>query len=329
MEEVINHLKEILYNPFNREDEKSRTRKIIFWYDPKKEYESTIDELELDNTEIIKYDKNSFWIRYHIEREELSKNIIIYFPFDRRNNFDNDLLDLEVSNSDLVFNPDMVNIKLRSLGLKNEFRPLIIKYEKFFANNKRLIEFKNFDIEKNVNNFDLVVTSVLLKIKTINEDEILKEIIKSYYFNENKYEELFKFGNMEFILDLFNNYFGSEVTDYKELSNLYEEIIISYFSYNTKGIINSKMIKKETNNYVFVNNLMRDKNTKECFELISRQVEKKYKISELLTKVETSTYMNNDAFEVLDKNILTYLSSNLGIITYAQKKDSLCYLNFP
>lgn len=311
MEEVINHLKEILYNPFNREDERSRTRKIIFWYDPKKEYESIIDELELDNTEIIKYDKNSFWIRYHIEREELSKNIIIYFPFDKRNNLDNDLLDLEVSNSDLVFNPDMVNIKLRSLCLKNEFRPLIIKYEKFFANNKRLIEFKNFDIEKNVNNFDLVVTSVLLKIKTINENEILKEIIKSYYFNENKYEELFKFGNMEFILDLFNNYFGSEVTDYKELSNLYEEIIISYFSYNTKGIINSKMIKKETNNYVFVNNLMRDKNTKECFELISRQVEKKYKISELLTKVETSTYMNNDAFEVLDKNILTYLVDKL------------------
>lgn len=311
MEEVINHLKEILYSPFNREDEKSRTRKIIFWYDPKKEYESTIDKLELGNTEIIKYDKNSFWIRYHIEREELSKNIIIYFPFDRRNNLDNDLLDLEVSNSDLIFNPDMVNIKLRSLGLKNEFRPLIIKYEKFFANNKRLIEFKNFDIEKNVNNFDLVVTSVLLKIKTINEDEILKEIIKSYYFNENKYEELFKFGNIEFILGLINNYFGSGVTDYKELSHLYEEIIISYFSYNTKGIINSKMIKKETNNYVFVNNLMRDKNTKECFELISRQVEKKYKISELLTKVETSTYMNNDAFEVLDKNILTYLVDKL------------------
>lgn len=311
MEEVINHLKEILYSPFNREDEKSRTRKIIFWYDPKKEYESTIDELELDNTEIIKYDKNSFWIRYHIEREELSKNIIIYFPFDRRNNLDNDLLDLEVSNSDLIFNPDMVNIKLRSLDLKNEFRPLIIKYEKFFANNKRLIEFKNFDIEKNINNFDLVVTSVLLKIKTINEDEILKEIIKSYYFNENKYEELFKFGNIEFILGLINNYFGSGVTDYKELSHLYEQIIISYFSYNTKGIINSKMIKKETNNYVFVNNLMRDKNTKECFELISRQVEKKYKISELLTKVETSTYMNNDAFEVLDKNILTYLVDKL------------------
>lgn len=311
MEEVINHLKEILYSPFNREDEKSRTRKIIFWYDPKKEYESTINELELDNTEIIKYDKNSFWIRYHIEREELSKNIIIYFPFDRRNNLDNDLLDLEVSNSDLIFNPDMVNIKLRSLGLKNEFRPLIIKYEKFFANNKRLIEFKNFDIEKNINNFDLVVTSVLLKIKTINEDEILKEIIKSYYFNENKYEELFKFGNIEFILGLINNYFGSGVTDYKELSHLYEQIIISYFSYNTKGIINSKMIKKETNNYVFVNNLMRDKNTKECFELISRQVEKKYKISELLTKVETSTYMNNDAFEVLDKNILTYLVDKL------------------
>lgn len=61
--------------------DRNRTRKIIFWYDPKEEYRELINELKIDNTEIIVYDNNSFWIRYHIEKEELNKNIIIYLPF--------------------------------------------------------------------------------------------------------------------------------------------------------------------------------------------------------------------------------------------------------
>ena len=68
-EEVKELLISMLNSSFSATTEKSRNRKIIFWYDAKKDYEELLDELELEDTEIIKYDNNSLWIRYHIEKE--------------------------------------------------------------------------------------------------------------------------------------------------------------------------------------------------------------------------------------------------------------------
>ena len=82
-DEVTQLLLDTINGEFSRDNEKKRTRKIIFWYDPKEEYRELINELNIENTEIIVYDNNSFWIRYHIEKEELTKNIVIYLPFER------------------------------------------------------------------------------------------------------------------------------------------------------------------------------------------------------------------------------------------------------
>ena len=48
-DEVLELLKDTLNGAFSRDTERQRTRKIIFWYDSKKEYEEFINELELDN----------------------------------------------------------------------------------------------------------------------------------------------------------------------------------------------------------------------------------------------------------------------------------------
>ena len=71
-QEVINLLRDYLDNgktPLTH----ARERKIIFWYDEKQVYVDTIDELKdvFDNTELIKYNQNSFEIRHRIEVEEL------------------------------------------------------------------------------------------------------------------------------------------------------------------------------------------------------------------------------------------------------------------
>ena len=317
-EEVLELLKDTLNGAFSRDTERKRTRKIIFWYDPKQAYIDFINELELDNTEIIKYDNNSFWIRYHIEKEELNKNIIIYLPFERKKGMDNDLLDLETANSDLLFNPDSTTMRLKNLGLTEDCRNIINKYAKFFGNKKRENEFKNFDIEEKDNdNIDLIITAILLNIKSINEDEILKEILKCYYEDQKKYEELFKFGSEEFILNLFNNTFGSNISSSEELPEVYKSLIFTYFAITLKDIKKvsrySKylLIDKATNVSVFINNLMRDKITKECFEKLSKEVEKEFGIDELLNSMDIEDYILGDAFESIDKYIIKYVVDKL------------------
>ena len=317
-DEVLELLKDTLNGAFSRDTERKRTRKIIFWYDPKQDYADFINELELDNTEIIKYDNNSFWIRYHIEKEELNKNIIIYLPFERKKGIDNDLLDLETANSDLLFNPDSTTMRLKNLGLAEDCRNIINKYAKFFGNKKRENEFKNFDIEEKDNdNIDLIITAILLNIKSINEDEILKEILKCYYEDQKRYEELFKFGSEEFILNLFNNTFGTSISSPEELPEVYKSLIFTYFATTLKDIKKvsrySKYLltDKATNVSVFINNLMRDKITKECFEKLSKEVEKEFGIDELLSSMDIEDYILSDAFESIDKYIIKYVVDKL------------------
>ena len=141
-DEVLGLLKDTVKGAFSKDTERQRIRKIIFWYDSKQEYQDFINELQLENTEIIKYDNNSFWIRYHIEKEELNKNIIIYLPFERKKGIDNELLDLESSNRDLLFNLDSTTMRIKNLALTDDCREIVSKYAKFFGNKKREAEFK-------------------------------------------------------------------------------------------------------------------------------------------------------------------------------------------
>lgn len=299
---------------FTRDTEKNRKRKIIFWYDGKQAYSDTIDELSIENIEIIKYKNNSFWIRNHIENEETERNIVIYFDFDRPKGLENDLLDLESFNKDLIFNPDITTMHLNDLNLPEECRNVTKKYEKFFKNQKRREEFKNFDVEiKDTDNIDKIVTAVLLGIKSINEEEILKGIIKAYYSDEKRYNEFTKYADYEYIADLINKTFGYKLEKYDEINNLMKSLVFTYFwsSIGNQTALNKygKYIlkPKSTNVYVFVNSLMRDDTTKEYFEIVSSELEKEYDIYNILLSLEIKDYTNTDAFKCIDELILKYL----------------------
>ena len=317
-DEVKELLVSTLKGAFSRDSEKKRTRKIIFWYDSKQEYKEFIDEVELYNTEIIEYADNSLWIRYHIEKEELNKNIIIYFPFDKPKSDDNNLLDLLTINYDLLFNPDSTTMRLKDLGLTEECRSVIKKYAKFFKDKKRETKFKEFDMDKNPDNIPYIITSILLNIKSINIDDIFKNIIKLYYDDTKKYAELFKLGSEEFIIELFNETFGSKVENVDGLPELYKSLIFTYFVSNIKNP-DSKINRygkyllknKATNVYVFINSLMRDKSTKIYFEKLSDEVVKEFGISDLLNELDIEDYKISDAFKCIDNNIIKYLVDKL------------------
>ena len=317
-EEVKELLISMLNSSFSATSEKSRNRKIIFWYDAKKDYEELLDELELEDTEIIKYDNNSLWIRYHIEKEELNKNIVIYLPFERQKGVNNELLDIETANSDLIFNPDSTTMRLKNLGLSDECRAVIKKYNRFFNNKIRENDFKEFDIEdKNSENIDYIITAILLGIKSINIDDIIKNIIKIYYDDKKRYEALFKFGNEEFILNLINKYFGSKITSTEEMENVFKSLVFTYFAASISNINKLNRYGKYllqtrvTNSQVFVNNLMRDKSTKKYFELISNDISKEFGIEELISTMDIEDYKNADAFSIIDNNIILHIVNQL------------------
>ena len=70
----------------------------------------------------------------------------------------------------------------------------------------------------------------ILNLKTISLDEIFKTIIISYYDDKKKYEELIKWCDNQFLLELFNSYFGSSMENFDEIELLFKSLIFSYFA---------------------------------------------------------------------------------------------------
>jgi len=314
---MYDEVKELLFDTLNKENTRKRNRKIIFWYDSKEEYREFIEELEIENTEIIIFNNNSFWIRYHIEYEEVNKNILIYFPIDRFNFNDNDLLDIETSYSDFIFNPDSTTIRLKDLELSEDCRLVINKYNKFFNNKKRENEFKLFDIEKNVDNIDYIITSILLGLKSINEDDILKSIFKIYFEDYKRYEELFKYGDKEFIFGLFNKTFGSNIKNIDEIDDLYKSLVLTYFAYGIKNIKKIEkyskylLINKSTNVSIFINSIMRDRDINKYYNKLSYDIEKEFGIEDLIKDMDIDEYILSDAFNIIDKYIISFIVDKL------------------
>lgn len=314
-DEVIDLLRSYVF-----QDDLSRERKIIFWYDEKEAYKDEIDNLVFtDDIELIKYDNNSFWIRYHIEVEEPNKNFIIYLPFDRKKGLDNDLLDLESSNINYLFNPDQTTMWLKELGLKDDkiIYNLVKKNQKFFKDKKRRNKFNEFDIEeKNEDNINLIIISSLLNIKTISLDEIFKTIIISYYDDKKKYEDLIKWSDDEFLIELFNSYFGSSLSDLDEIELLFKSLIFTYFASDLNDLndisrYSKYLLNKKTNVHIFVDTLMRDSNSKKYFEKISKAVEKEFGIDALIKDMDIDRYKYNDAFICMDNYIINNICDSL------------------
>lgn len=316
---------------------RDRKRKIIFWYDEKQEYSEDLDSIVLSDTEIIKYDSNSFWIRYHVEKEIPEKNVLIYLPFARKKGLDNELLDMESENEDYIFNPDSTTMRINNLGLTNEERSIIKKYERFFKDKKREQRFKEFEIDvKDNSNIDIIVTACLLNLKTISVDEIIKSIIINSFEDEKVIDTLFKFGDSDYIYGLINNYFGSDIKTQDELPMLYKSLIFSYFASDLENMndinkYSKYLLKKKTNVHVFVDTLMRDSSSKKYFEKISNDVANEFGISELLKNNKIENYSSSDAFVIIDNNIIDLICDSLvndGIayddyIELIKKRESL------
>lgn len=318
--------KDLLIDLINNQElneKKQLKRKIIFWYDGQKKYENVIDkikkEIDNNNNEIIIYKNNSFAIRYYIEIENPNKNFVIYFPSNRPQDAQNDLLDLETSSGyELNFNPDSTTKIIVELGLNDSNRKIIEENEKFFGNQERRKKFKEFECEKNNSTINYIITAILLGIKSVNSDDLMKNIIRIRFEDKAKFNKLQSFGNDKFIFNLFNKAFGTNIKEYSELSTLLKEFVFTYLlqDLSDKDLISNKfgnfILKQKDTTQVFVNKLMTDSKTSKYYAKMANQVYEEFGLDEIFTIENLEKYRESDAFSIIDKNIILFIVNQLN-----------------
>lgn len=305
LQEIRNFLKELFSKPLGD----GKKRHIVFWYDSSEDFIQDINDLNMENIKVIKLtDKNAFWAKYHIEKEDKTSNMLVYSNMEKPVISEDWLYDIFCYSEE--FSTDRATVIMRELriidiSLKEEFK----LYNTFFKNKERILAFKNLEIQDYTKEkVHIGVLSVLTKVKLMDIEEIIKVILKEYIDGNNKiYEDIKKFGDLDSLWNLIIKYYGYGFEE-RSLERFMAMLLVTNMNETIKFQLpkqyNTFISKKSTNCIVFINHFMNNSKDGEYYDKMQEFIAEKLKINELLEKNGSETFIDCDIFEDIDKIVL-------------------------
>ena len=215
------------------------SRKLVFWYDDKGEFEEDMQAVELDNAKVYFLQKdNQFYTKYFLERKDRETNYLIYAPFPKPDVKDNHLEDTCAYSK--RFFADRASLLSLDLGIDVKYKPIIEKHIKFFANKERTQRFYDLEIENfNEENILIGLLSSICRTRTCSFEEVVRVILTDGQLQDNKFlVEIKKYDLLDTFWKLCEKYFG-----YTDAKPTLESFVLTLFVSYTAKQISSKLPK--------------------------------------------------------------------------------------
>ncbi|MDU7150109.1 MAG: BREX-1 system phosphatase PglZ type A [Clostridium sp.] len=312
LQEIRNFLKELFSKPLGD----GKNRHIVFWYDENEDFIEDIDTFDLEDIKVIKLtENNSFWVKYHIEKEDTTSNILVYSNMKKPDPQEDWLYDIFSYSQE--FSTDRATVIMRELKvLEPSLKEVFETYNTFFKNKERITGFKNLDIQSYTKEkIHVGILAVLTKAKIMDMEEIVKFLIKDYLNGSNKvYEDIKKFGNEDALWTLLEKYYGYSFEE-RSLERFMAMLLVTNMNETVKFELPKSydpfISSKTTNCIVFINHFINNVKDNEYYDRMQALVADKLKIAQLLEKYDSETFVGCDSFEVVDKLILTRITNLL------------------
>ena len=303
------------------------TRKLVFWYDDKAEFEEDMDSVELENAKVYRLEKdNQFYTKYFLEREDTKTNYLIYAPFPKPEVKDNHLEDTMLYSK--RFFADRASLLSVDLGIEEKYKHVIEKHIKFFANKDRTQRFYDLEIENfNEENILVGLLSAVCKTRTCSFEEVVRIVITESDIEDNKYlEEMDKYELLGAFWKLCEQQFGY-VDSEPTLERLIVTLFVTYAARYLQGDVpvswRSFVSMKQGNVIAFLDNLMNSVLYREDYDRLSARVAQGLKVEDNLTKYSTEDIIHLDAFAYVDELILAWITERLVSEDVGAKLDEM------
>jgi len=297
------------------EEFRSSDRKLVFWYDDNAEFAEEIDALQFDNAKLHKLSGyNILFTKYFLECEDRENSYLIYAPFPKPADKDNHLADMVYYSK--RFYADRVSLLCADLHIPEKYKEQLVLYSKFWRSNDRIEKFAALGIENySLETIEIGLLAVMAGVKTPSFEEVLKTVIISGQFEENKIITAFdKMALLKCFWHLCEKYYGYN-EEKLTLEKLVVTLLITYTAHRFKDDLPKPwqpfISYKKNDIAVFVSNLMNNILYKDQFDLIAEQIAVKIRVGEFFKNVPVESYFECDTFEALDINIIRHLASVL------------------
>lgn len=295
-------------------------RKIIFWFDPNQDFLEEIDSLVIQNAKIYHLENDAqFKAKRLLEFEDTESNYLVYAPFTRWDDKDEDSHLLSVLKYSEEFSANRLAIVMSELAIPLKFQQTVEKYSSFFNAKDRIKSLGEFSTTMTINRsetLELMMMAVLLKSKSIRLNDLLREVLKSFTEgNPNPLTELDKFHLTTSFWTLIQSKYGYSDRQ-PTLEKLTICLFLNYFYYQIDQEMAQKykafeVIHLRTNIITFMDQYMNDTRYIESFNQLSEKVYKAIDGNELLDSVKIDHLIEADVFSEIHKKILAFYAERL------------------
>lgn len=295
-------------------------RRIIFWFDPNQDFLEEIDSLVIQNAKIYHLENDAqFKAKRLLEFEDTESNYLVYAPFTRWDDKDEDSHLLSVLKYSEEFSANRLAIVMSELAIPLKFQQTVEKYSSFFNAKDRIKSLGEFSTTMTINRsetLELMMMAVLLKSKSIRLNDLLREVLKSFTEgNPNPLTELDKFHLTTSFWTLIQSKYGYSDRQ-PTLEKLTICLFLNYFYYQIDQEMAQKykafeVIHLRTNIITFMDQYMNDTRYIESFNQLSEKVYKAIDGNELLDSVKIDHLIEADVFSEIHKKILAFYAERL------------------
>lgn len=200
-------------------------RKLIFWFDPKKEFEEDIDSgaIDLADATLYKLEPHSQLItKRFFELEDTENNYLIYAPFERMSDDDENNHLLSILKYSSLFSADRIALVMAQLEIPSDLHDAMSMYEKFFRAKPRIEAFERLSSNgiKSKEELEMTLMAVLTKANTAQLYSILQVLLVEFASGDTeRYFKLKTFNLEEAFWKYVKKYYGY-ASENPSISNL-------------------------------------------------------------------------------------------------------------
>ena len=261
-------------------------------------------DINLEDVEIIEGNRNNLEIKIIVNSEENENNkYLLYFPYEKPPNEANWLLDLELAYH--VFQTDKESLYLEELGIENTYRDIVSKHIKFFESRDRRKKLKEIiDTDKSLT-LDRILQVVFNSPKEATLNNYLLVYLKALAENKEKRidNELGKYNLAEFFWSRIKKSFNYQ----SENPSIYEFAIEIFTSTSSLGRIS--VLTNETS--ILLSDWKDSDLYRDSYRELSNRISQELSIPDKLKSVNIKNLVDEDHYEVIDKDIILYLNEEI------------------
>ena len=293
------------------------SNRVIVWYDEEQEYADELSNLEIPGISILTVGKDVLRIKHTVLLDQRSEQFLLYCPFVRPADDDNWLLDIELSNH--VFETDPSGLILQELGLGQEFKSWAEKHQAFFKSQDRVGRLQKLGIKNSdQRGLSLKMLTVALRSDSTRVEDILRKCVE--YHLTDKWEDELKALDRYNLKEFFWEFIEIEVAYTSEAPSILD-LFIDLFKKVFVGTSSSSVL---SNNCSIIIAKWQDMASfNEYYEELLKEVQGHLSLEDSLGEYPMEILIQDDLFELIDREILFNQAAVLEEGTYNETLDDI------